>query len=178
MGPAPASAATCESIGALKLPNTTITVASSVAAGAFTPAKPPALPIPASYQNLPAFCRVAATVKPTTDSDIKFEVWMPAAGWNGKFVGVGNGGYSGEIWYWSMAAPLARGYATASTDTGHEGGVMDASFALGHPENLADFGWRGIHEMTEKAKASLRPSTARLPGWRTGRVVRLRAGRD
>src|SRR5262245_23178104 len=142
ISPSRTSAASCESLAGLKLPNMTITLASSVAAGAFTPAKPPGLPIPASYKNLPAFCRVAATVKPTMDSDIKFEVWMPVSGWNGKFVGVGNGGYSGEIWYWSMAAPLANGYATASTDTGHEGGVMDASFALGHPERLADFGWR------------------------------------
>jgi feruloyl esterase len=168
MGPSSSIAATCESLTSLKLPNTTIAVASSVTAGAFTPAKPPGLPIPASYQNLPAFCRVAATVKATTDSDIKFEVWMPLSGWNGKFVGVGNGGYSGEIWYWSMAAPLASGYATASTDTGHEGGVMDASFALGHPEKLADFGWRAVHEMTEKAKAIIAAfydTPARLAYW-------------
>jgi feruloyl esterase len=150
---AAAEAATCESLASLSLPDATITAAQSVAAGTFTPPKPPGLPIPASYKDLPAFCRVAATVKPTKDSDIKFEVWMPATGWNGKFVGVGNGGYSGEIWYWSMIEPLARGYATASTDTGHEGSVMDGSFALGHPEKWADFGYRAVHEMTVKSKA-------------------------
>jgi feruloyl esterase len=152
-GPPSAAAATCESLASLSLPDTTITAAQSVAAGTFTPPKAPGLPIPASYKDLPAFCRVAATVKPTKESDIKFEVWMPATGWNGKFVGVGNGGYSGEIWYWSMIEPLARGYATASTDTGHEGSVMDGSFALGHPEKWADFGYRAVHEMTVKSKA-------------------------
>jgi feruloyl esterase len=78
---------------------------------------------------------------------------MPAAGWNGKFVGVGNGGYSGEIWYWSMTEPLSRGYATASTDTGHQGSVVDASFAAGHPEKWTDFAYRAVHEMTVKSKA-------------------------
>jgi feruloyl esterase len=151
--PPAAGATSCENLVSLTLPDTTIIAAQSVAAGAFTPPKPPALPIPASYKELPAFCRVAASVRPTNDSDIKFEVWMPAAGWNGRFVGVGNGGYSGEIWYWAMAAPLARGYATASTDTGHEGPVMDGSFAMGHPEKWTDFGWRAVHEMTVKSKA-------------------------
>ncbi len=136
------SAATCESLMALRLPNTSITTAQSIAAGSFKPPKPPGLPIPApDYTKLPAFCRVAVTVKPVKDSEIKFEIWLPIAGWNRKLLAVGNGVYSGEIWYWSMIQPLARGYATASTDTGHEGGLMDASFAAGHPEKLADFGW-------------------------------------
>ncbi len=83
----------CESLTSLTLPNTTITLAVSVAAGAFVPEKPftePGPPLP-SYKNLPAFCRVAGTIKPTPDSDIKFEVWMPLAEWNGKFQAVGNG---------------------------------------------------------------------------------------
>jgi Tannase and feruloyl esterase len=162
------AAATCDSLASLSLPNATITLAQPVGAGAFTPPKPPALPIPASYKDLPPFCRVAVSVKPTRDSDIKFEVWMPATGWNGKFVGVGNGGYSGEIWYWSMIEPLARGYATASTDTGHEGSVMDGSFALGHPEKWADFGYRAVHETTVKSKAIIAAyygRSARLSYW-------------
>ena len=87
---------------------------------------------------LPPFCRVAATLKPTADSDIKIEVWLPASDWNGKFQAVGNGAWSGAIAYPAMATALRRGYATASTDTGHAGG--SASFALGHPEKLIDFG--------------------------------------
>jgi len=140
------SAATCEGLAELKLPDTTITAAQSVAAGAFTPSTGSAAP----YKNLPAFCRVAGVIKPTSDSEIKFEVWLPGANWNGKFHGIGNGGFAGSISYGGLAGALARGYATASTDTGHSGG--DASWALGHPEKIVDYGHRAIHEMTEKAK--------------------------
>ncbi|MFN0087644.1 MAG: tannase/feruloyl esterase family alpha/beta hydrolase, partial [Blastocatellia bacterium] len=143
----PARAATCESLREITLPNTTITIAESVAAGA--------LKLPsggsATYKDLPAICRVAGVIRPTGDSEIKFEVWMPAAGWNGRFHGIGNGGFAGSISYAGMAGALARNYATASTDTGHTGG--DASWALGHPEKIVDYGHRAIHEMTEKSKA-------------------------
>ena len=140
------SAATCEGLAELKLPDTTITAAQSVAMGAFAPPTGSAAP----YKELPAFCRVAGVIKPTNDSEIKFEVWMPSGNWNGKFHGIGNGGFAGSISYTGLAGALARGYATASTDTGHSGG--DASWALGHPEKIADYGHRAIHEMTEKAK--------------------------
>ncbi len=152
------SAATCEGLAELKLPNTTITLAQSVAAGAFTPPAAGTFTPPAGsaaqYKNLPAFCRVAGVIKPTSDSEIKFEVWMPAANWNGKFQGIGNGGFAGSISYGGPAGGLSgalqHGYAAASTDTGHSGG--DASWALGHPEKLVDYGYRAIHEMTVKAK--------------------------
>jgi len=87
------AAQSCESLASLRLPNTTITRAESVPAGSFKPEKPlvfPGAPVPA-YDGLPAFCRVAATIKPTTDSEIKFEVWLPLTAWNGKFQAVGNG---------------------------------------------------------------------------------------
>ena len=92
----------CESLASLTLPGSTITFAKAVDAGAFTPPAPVggAAPRPAAVQafrSLTAFCRVAAALKPSSDSDIKIEVWMPAAGWNGKFLGVGNGGWSGAI---------------------------------------------------------------------------------
>jgi feruloyl esterase len=99
--------------------------------------------------TLPAFCRVAATLRPSSDSDIKMEVWLPAS-WNGKFQAVGNGAFNGNINYNAMMTALARGYATASTDTGHTGG--GAAWALGHPEKKIDFGWRAIHEMTMASK--------------------------
>ncbi len=140
------SAATCEGLAELKLPNTTITAAQSVAPGAFTPPTGSAAP----YKELPAFCRVSGVIKPTNDSEIKFEVWLPSANWNGKFHGIGNGGFAGSISYAGLAGALARGYAAASTDTGHSGG--DASWALAAPEKLVDYGYRAIHEMTEKAK--------------------------
>ena len=87
----PAMAAPCESLSTLKLTNTTITSAQSVAAG------PAAGGRGGAATPLPAYCRVQATIKPTSDSEIKVEVWMPATGWNGKFQGVGNGGWSGRL---------------------------------------------------------------------------------
>src|SRR5258708_33726334 len=82
---------------------------------------------------------------------------MPANGqnsgsWNGKLQGQGNGGFAGEIGYRQLGTAVYQGYATVSTDTGHSAGGTDASWALGHPEKLTDFGYRGIHEMTRGAK--------------------------
>jgi feruloyl esterase len=153
---APAGATTCESLAALSLPHTTITLAKSVPAGEFTPPPPPNPPrgySPTPLKNLPGFCRVAATAGPSSDSVIKFEVWMPAANWNGKFQGVGNGGWAGNISYGALGVALQHHYATASTDTGHEGGGGDGSFAFGHPEKLVDFAERSVHEMTVQTKA-------------------------
>jgi feruloyl esterase len=104
-------------------------------------------------KGLPAFCRVTATLKPTRDSEIKIEVWLPGAGWNGRFLGVGNGGWAGRIHYEDLIVALRGGFATAGTDTGHLGAGSDAKFAMGHPEKLIDFGYRSIHEMTVRAKA-------------------------
>jgi feruloyl esterase len=152
-----ANSASCEQLSSLKLPHTEITLAQSVATGAFKPpagsgASGPPVP-PGAYSRLPAFCRVAGTIRPTADSDIRFEVWMPAEGWNGKFVGVGNGVWAGSITHFGMVEPLAKGYASAATDDGHQGNALDASFAAGHPEKLVDFGHRAVHEMTVAAKA-------------------------
>jgi feruloyl esterase len=146
--------ASCESLSALKLPDTTITSAQSVAAGAFAPAGGAAGM--AAFKDVPAFCRVTAEVKPAKDSDIKLEIWMPAAGWNGKYQGVGNGGFAGSISYPALAGAVKAGYATASTDTGHSAVATNAAWALGHPDRIVDFGYRGIHEMTLKAKAVIK----------------------
>ena len=105
------------------------------------------------YASLPAFCRVLATLTPTSDSDIKVELWLPASGWNGKFQAVGNGGWAGTIPYTAIAAALRAGYAAAGTDTGHTGN--NADFALGHPEKVIDLGYRSIHEMTVQSKVIL-----------------------
>jgi hypothetical protein len=155
-----AHAASCEQLAtSLHLPATTLAIAETVAAGAFKPTGgglPPGTPPgPSPYASLPAFCRVAGTIKPTPDSDIRFEVWMPASGWNGKFVGVGNGVWAGSISFFEMTRPLMRGYATAATDDGHQGSPLDAGFAAGHPEKLIDFGHRAVHEMTRVAKATV-----------------------
>jgi len=92
--------------------------------------------------DLPAFCRISLTIKPSSDSDIKSEVWLPMTGWNGKFLQVGNGAWGGSIQYGALGDSLRRSYAAASTDTGHTG--TDASFAMGHPEKLIDFGYRSV----------------------------------
>jgi hypothetical protein len=141
--PHSAFAATCESLAALKLPDTTITLAQPVAAGAFIP--PGESVPPASVKNLPAFCRVAATIKPAKDSEIKMEVWLPLTGWNGKYRGQGNGGFAGSIFYPGLATAVSAGYAAASTDTGHSGSPVDSHWALRHPDKIVDFGWRAIH---------------------------------
>jgi feruloyl esterase len=158
LGAGPALAATaCENLASLALPQAKIDSAQPVAAGAFAPpnrgqggggqggnnANP--------FANLPAFCRVTATLTPSSDSDIKTEIWLPASGWNGKFMAVGNGGWAGTIPYPALGAAVAAGYAGAGTDTGHVGN--SAEFAIGHPEKLIDFGYRAIHEMTVQAKA-------------------------
>jgi feruloyl esterase len=153
--PRAARAAECAQLANLKLPHTEITLAESVAAGAFkTPAGAGAPGAsPAGYSRMPGFCRVAGTLRPTPDSDIRFEVWLPATNWNGKFVGTGNGVWAGSITYSAMVGPLMMGYASAATDDGHQGSPLDASFAAGHPEKLTDFGHRAPHEMTVAAKA-------------------------
>jgi feruloyl esterase len=140
-----AAATPCASLRALALPNATITLAQAIEAGPFTPPGEGA-----TARAVPAFCRAAATLTPSPDSDIKIEVWMPAYGWNGKYQAVGNGAFNGSIAYPAMMTALARGYATSSTDTGHTGN--NAGFAPGHPEKVIDFGGRAVHEMTIAAK--------------------------
>src|SRR5438105_1093993 len=127
-------AGSCDALRALKLPHTTITLAEAVDAGKLNLQMPGGGTPPAALiASLPAFCRVAASIAPTADSNIKIEVWMPADGWNGKLEGVGNGGWAGTINYPLLLSALRRGYAAASTDTGHAGGGGDGSFALDHP---------------------------------------------
>src|SRR5207253_2193587 len=110
--------------------------------------------------TVPAFCRVAATLKPTSDSSIDMEVWLPET-WNGKFEFVGGGGWAGVISYPALATALQEGYATASTDTGHKGG--NANFAIGHPEKVVDFAYRAVHESTVKAKTIMTAYYGRGP---------------
>jgi feruloyl esterase len=100
------------------------------------------------------FCRVEGLIKPTSDSDIRFEVWLPpTASWNGKYEGVGNGDNAGTPIYGSMQYARAGGYAVSGQDTGHVGTMADSSFAIGHPEKVVDFGWRSLHETAVASKA-------------------------
>jgi len=165
----------CEGLAQLELLGARIVSAQTVAAGEFTPpanSTPWMLGDPSFYKTLPAFCRVAAEADPSADSAIKIEVWMPidsapndmnGVAWNGKLQGWGNGGFAGEIDYRALAIALKKGYAAVGTDTGHAGNGADASWALGHPEKVADFGSRGIHEMTRVAKASIKAFSGKDP---------------
>jgi hypothetical protein len=134
---AAAEPGSCASLAALHLPDTTITSAAPVTGG-----------------PLPAYCQVVGVIKPTADSQIGFETWLPLANWNGKFNAVGGGGFVGSINTEALSRAVLRGYATATTDTGHLGG--DASWALGHPEKVIDFGPRSMHLTTQIAKALVR----------------------
>lgn len=170
------AAASCESLSSLTLSETTITLAQVVPAGGFSRSTIGSSAAEQGFSNPIAFCRVAATLKPSPDSDIKIEVWMPASGWNGKFLAVGNGGWGGLINYPAMSEALRRGYATSSTDTGHTG--PGGSFALGHPEKLIDFGYRSVHEMTVKAKPSSTPFTVTVRVTPIGADARVAADKD
>jgi feruloyl esterase len=144
----------CEALKAMSIPNVTITAAESVAAGPVRTGRGPAT-------TVPAHCRVAAVLQPSSDSHIEMELWMPSEEWNGKFLAVGNGGWAGNIETGAMATGLARGYAAASNDTGHKGG--SGSFAAGHPEKLIDFGYRSMHEMAAQSKAIIQAFYSRGP---------------
>jgi feruloyl esterase len=158
---ASAAATPCESLGTLTVATGTVTGSQPIAKGVFVP---PGLaagaPVPPIYARVPEFCRTALTLTPTSDSDIKVEVWLPV-NWNGRFQAVGNGGFAGVLPYAAMARAVLDGYATAGTDTGHVGN--NADFVPGHPEKLVDFGYRAIHEMTVAAKRVIDAHYGRAP---------------
>jgi feruloyl esterase len=157
--PAPGEAS-CAKLGTVKLAGGTVTSAKFVAAGAL-PAPPARGGGPAAggrgnpFADVPAVCTVAATMKPSADSNFKVEVWMPAIEWNGKLRGTGNGGLGGGTGANpnALAAGVRRGYVTVGSNTGHEG---NSSYAIDHPEQIKDFGYRSAHEMTVAAKALTR----------------------
>jgi hypothetical protein len=157
---APAAAKDCGELAKLALSDGKVTAATLVRAGTFQQPSTGA-PLPpgvagAAYKNVPAFCRIEATMTPTSDSDIKVEIWLPADKWNGKLVGIGNGIWAGQLSYSQMADPVTRGFAAVTTDTGHKGSGLTAEWAVGHPEKMVDFGHRAVHLMTLAAKAAIR----------------------
>ncbi|MEB0204553.1 tannase/feruloyl esterase family alpha/beta hydrolase [Pseudomonas sp. CCC3.1] len=159
----------CSALAALALPDATITVAETVAGGQYKMPENPLTRL-ASFSGMnvagaaengpnPAFCRIAATLKPSSDSDIKIEVWLPLTGWNGKFLGVGSFGWGGAMMFPTLITGIEQGYATAATDTGHDSSTEEGKggqFALGHPEKLIDYAWRADHLMTVHAKALIK----------------------
>lgn len=102
--------------------------------------------------QVPPFCRVALHSALSTDSSIHHEVWLPARGWNGRFLGTGNGGWAGRLVYRALAAGVRRGFAVANTDMGTSP-VEGGAFAVGHPVRWLDYGQRATHDMTTAGKA-------------------------
>jgi feruloyl esterase len=129
----------CADLKGVKLDHAEVTAASAETSGAV------------------ALCKVSVTSRPTSTSDIRIEVWIPAGGaWNGKFVQIGNGGFAGSIASGRLKATAAGGYAAAGTDNGHQAAGTSASWALGYPEKLVDFGWRSLKETADIAKTLIK----------------------
>jgi feruloyl esterase len=152
---------------ALRVPHTMITSATLVAAGAFTVPTPTGGGggrggRPPRFDDLPAFCRVTAVSAPTPQSNIGIEIWLPAAGWNGKFQATGWAFWGGAINPAPLAQVLRDGYATATTDGGHQDG-NSARFAIGHGQRLVDWSERAWHETTVAAKATIAAFYGRGP---------------
>jgi feruloyl esterase len=168
----PAKATPCTNLQSLQLQHTTITSAQDNTTGTFiVPGTPPT-----TITGLPPFCRVTATLTPSSDSSIKIEAWLPLNGWNGRFLGTGGGGFQGVITYNSLAGGIQAGFAATNSDlgTGSSGcsplycgsaGNMGNPLAIafgdpaapttglfGHPERIKDFGYRAIHLMTVRGK--------------------------
>src|SRR5437867_355641 len=142
------AAVSCESLKSLSLPDTTITTAQSIPDGSFTTED--GFPL----TDLPASCRVVGFIKPTSDSNIRFEVWMPKARWNHRFTQIGNGGLGGFmiLTYLSVPSMLQRGYAVAGTDDGNRGGGLSGDWAVGHPAKVTDLAWRAVHDTSVVSK--------------------------
>jgi feruloyl esterase len=148
IGPMPAAATPCTNLKSLQLQHTTITSATDT-----------------TLPGLPTFCRVTATLTPTSDSTINIEVWLPETTWNGRFAGIGGGGFQGPITnseYSELATGIKRGFATAISDLGTGSSGCTSLFCgsanppstglFGHPERIKDFGYRAIHLMTVRGK--------------------------
>jgi hypothetical protein len=154
--PLTSRAQSCAALRDLRLENTTVISAQLVDSGKFVP---PVMMRRASpefftaFNTLPAFCRVQAVARPSSDSRISIEVWLPATRWNRRYLGVGNGSFGGTINYYRLGESLRSGFATSSTDTGHRGAPSDSTWAVNHPEKQADFDYRAVHETALTAKA-------------------------
>jgi feruloyl esterase len=192
MAGTPAMASPCTNLQTLNLEHTTITSATDVTGGTFTP------PGAAAITGLPPFCRVTATLAPTADSQIKIEAWLPETNWNGRFLGTGGGGYQGVITYSELANGINAGFAAANSDLGtgtsgcsplfcgddgNKGNALAIAFGepatpstglFGHPEKIKDFGYRAIHLMTVRGKEIVKAfyshhaNTAYFAGCSTG----------
>jgi feruloyl esterase len=166
----PLSRQACERLKDLRLPKTEIVSATFVPAGSFKSSVPTVSGT--SLIALAAHCELRAIAKPTRDSQIGIEVWLPVSNWNGKYQQIGNGGWAGAIHRAPLAGALQRGYVAAATDNGHQDGITDegtgrrsAEFAIGHPEKLIDYGYRALGETRTIALAAIKAFYGQDPAW-------------
>jgi len=146
------SDARCRALRSFHLAGGTLASVQPFEAGHYRPPVPdPPYAPRIDYSQLSNFCRVAGFLAPTKESQIGFELWLPAA-WNGRLLQVGNGGAAGSIVYSALADGLRRGYAVVNTDTGHMAPGGEFTWAKGHPELLTDFAYRAVHEVTEASR--------------------------
>jgi hypothetical protein len=128
----------------------------------------------AATKTVPEHCEILGNISPK----VGFAVELPT-NWNGKFYMVGNGVFAGNIEYGAMEIGLSMGYATASTDTGHDArldpfGSLGASFAYDNPQAEIDYAYRAVHVTAETAKAIIEayygspPSYSYFVGCSTG----------
>ena len=136
----------------------TIQSVEAIAAGAFRPAR-----ASAPLTQAPAYCRIQATVSPTAESLINFEVWIPE-NWNGKIVATGNGGYSNALSYPDMAYALSQRYATVGGDTGHQTSTPDdLLWGVNRPQRILDWGSESIHDIIGPATLIVKRLAGRTP---------------
>lgn len=143
---APATGGDCAALASRTPVRVDVVAAEEVASGKYV------TPDHARY-DVPQFCRIQGEANPSRDSQIGFELWMPASAWNGRYYQLGTGGFAGAIPYALMAAELRRGNAVAATDTGHRADAYDATWARGHPEKIVDYGWRSLKVTSDAARA-------------------------
>jgi hypothetical protein len=151
----PAAATDCAALADLAIPGASVTETKVVTA------------LEGGIKLAAPACQVLVSAQPSRDSGVQIAVLIPeGAAWNGKFAQVGNGGFAGKIQWWALAQALAKGYATAGTDNGHQDGdAASAKWGLGHPEKVIDFGWRAVKTTTDVAQLVL-AAAGKVPGRR------------
>ncbi len=132
------AATECAALGALRLPDVTISAAAAVA------------PATDKGRVKVPHCKVTGVI----GTEIRFEVLLPDT-WNRRFAMGGGGGFVGSVQN-QFVDVVNRGYATAGTDTGHQAPGMQAGWALANPERQINYGFLGVHRTAEVAKAIVR----------------------
>jgi Tannase and feruloyl esterase len=140
----------CKDLRSFTFPNTTITDVASMPGGAYVAQDAWHL----AFNDLPPWCQVTAKIRPTPDSDINVQVWLPIQRYNSRYLGAGNGGYGGSHFQSELAQGVANGFATSTTDMGTSpSDGVNADNLVGHREKWSDFGWRATHVTAQFSKA-------------------------